>query len=76
MSKVISINGMSVKVVDNSEKKTALSQEDNEMDIRIKEAVKAAINKAKVCRKPIARFDVKSNETYIEYEEGNRKYVR
>lgn len=46
MSKVININGMVVKVIDNFEKQGTLSQEDKEMDIRAKEAVKAALEKA------------------------------
>ena len=48
MSKVININGMDVKVIDNAEKQDNLSQEDKDMDIRAKEAVKAALEKAKV----------------------------
>ena len=47
MSKVININGMAVKVIDNAEKQDNLSQEDKDMDIRAKEAVKAALEKAK-----------------------------
>ena len=43
MSKVININGMAVKVIDNTEKQETLSQEDKDMDIRAKEAVKAAL---------------------------------
>ena len=34
MSKVININGMAVKVIDNTEKQDNLSQEDKDMDIR------------------------------------------
>lgn len=67
MSKVININGMAVK--DN------LSQEDKDMDIRAKEAVKAALEKAKVCKKPIARYDIATKRAYIEDAEGNRRYV-
>lgn len=75
MSKVININGMAVKVVDNTEKQDNLSQEDKDMDIRAKEAVKAALEKAKVCKKPIARYDIETKRAYIEDAEGNRRYV-
>lgn len=76
MSKVISINGRAVKVIDNTEKQNALSQEDKDMDIRAKEAVRAAIAKAKVCKKPIARYDLKAKRAYIEDAKGNIKYVK
>ncbi len=36
------------------------------IDIRAKEAVKAALEKAKVCRKPIARYDIETKRAYIE----------
>ncbi len=75
MSKVININGMTVKVIDNAEKQDNLSQEDKDMDIRAKEAVKAALEKAKVCKKPIARYDIETKRAYIEDAEGNRRYV-
>ena len=75
MSKVISINGRAVKVIDNTEKQNALSQEDKDMDIRAKEAVRAAIAKAKVCKKPIARYNIETKRAYIEDAEGNRRYV-
>ena len=75
MSKVININGMAVKVIDNTEKQDNLSQEDKDMDIRAKEAVKAALEKAKVCKKPIARYDIENKKAYIEDAEGNRRYV-
>ena len=73
MSKVININGMAVKVIDNTEKQETLSQEDKDMDIRAKEAVKAALEKAKVCKKPIARYDIETKRAYIEDAEGNRR---
>ena len=75
MSKVININGMAVKVIDNTEKQETLSQEDKDMDIRAKEAVKASLEKAKVCKKPIARYDIETKRAYIEDAEGNRRYV-
>lgn len=75
MSKFLNINGMSVKIIDNSEKQATLSQEDKDMDIRAREAVKAALKKAKICRKPIARYDIEAKRAYIEDADGNRRYV-
>ena len=36
------------------------------MDIRATAAVKAALNKAKICGKPIARYDIVAHRAYIE----------
>ena len=46
-----------------------------EMDYRAEEAVKAALHRAKVCKKPIARYDMDTKRAYIEYPNGERKYV-
>ena len=40
------------------------------MDARAVEAVKAAINKARVCKKPIAGYDKENKKAYIEYANG------
>ena len=48
---------------------------DNEMDERAVEAVKAAINKAKICKKPIAGYDKEKKRAYVEYANGERKYA-
>lgn len=45
------------------------------MDIRASEAVKVAIRKAKICKKPIAKYDVVKKKAYIEYANGEIKYV-
>ncbi len=75
MPKVVNINDMSVTVVDNSEKEAFLSQEDIDMDIRAKAAVKAALNKAKVCGKPIARYDIVTHRAYVENADGTIRFV-
>lgn len=49
---------------------------DREMDERAVEAVKAAINKAKICKKPIAGYDKEKKAAYIEYANGKRKYAK
>jgi hypothetical protein len=46
------------------------------MDARAVEAVKAAINKARVCKKPIAGYDKENKKAYIEYANGDIKYAK
>ena len=33
------------------------------------------LNKAKICKKPIAGYDEKKKQAYIEYANGERKYA-
>ena len=44
-------------------------------DERAVEAVKAAIKKAKICKKPIAGYDKEKKRAYVEYANGERKYA-
>ena len=37
--------------------------------------MKAALHRAKVCKKPIARYDMDTKRAYIEYPNGERKYI-
>lgn len=55
MTTVSTKSGRIIKVVSREEEKSTLTESDNEMDERAVEAVKAAINKAKICkyRKPL-----------------------
>lgn len=55
MTTVSTKSGRIIKVVSREEEKSTLTESDNEMDKRAVEAVKAAINKAKICkyRKPL-----------------------
>ena len=75
MTTVSTKSGRIIKVVSREEEKSTLTESDNEMDERAVEAVKAAINKAKICKKPIAGYDEKKKQAYIEYANGERKYV-
>lgn len=68
--------GKTVKVVSRKEEKKTLTMSDREMDERAVEAVKAAINKAKICKKPIAGYDKEKKAAYIEYANGERKYAK
>ena len=64
-----------MKVIYHGDEETTLTVSDNEMDERATEAVKAAINKAKICKKPIAGYDKERKAAYIEYANGERKYA-
>lgn len=75
MYKITLSNGMTVKVVPPEEYRDFISESDAEMDYRVEEAVKAALHRAKVCKKPIARYDMDTKRAYIEYPNGERKYV-
>ena len=69
-------NGKDIKVVSTiEEEKNTLTPSDNEMDERAVEAVKAAINRAKICKKPIAGYDNVRKTSYVEYANGERKYI-
>ena len=53
MTTVNTKSGKVIKVVSREEEKNTLTVSDSEMDARATEAVKAAINKAKICKKPM-----------------------
>ena len=72
MTTVSTKSGRIIKVVSREEEKSTLTESDNEIAV---EAVKAAINKAKICKKPIAGYDEKKKQAYIEYANGERKYA-
>lgn len=72
------IGDMNVKVVNNFDGKVhegILSANDAEMDRRANAAVSAAIDKARICRKPIAGYDMQTKRAYIEYPDGRRDYA-
>lgn len=56
-------------------RKNTLTESDSEMDARAVAAVNAAINKAKICKKPIAKYDKAKKAAYIEYANGEKKYA-
>lgn len=47
----------------------------NNQSGKIIKVVKAAINNAKICKKPIAGYDKEKKQAYVEYANGERKYV-
>ncbi|MBR2523980.1 MAG: hypothetical protein IKE53_06025 [Clostridiales bacterium] len=52
-----------------------ISAEDKDMDRRINAAVNSAINRAKVCQKPIAKYDRRKKKAYVIDSNGEKKYV-
>ena len=76
MIRTIKLNGnRSVTVVSEDSSHSVISDADAEMDARAKEAVKSAINRARTCKKPIARYDKVSRRAYIETSDGKKTYV-
>lgn len=64
-----------IKVISPANGKNVLSESELEMDKRATSAVKAAVEKAIICKHPVARFDTVQKKAYIEYGSGERKYV-
>ena len=75
MSKTINIGNKVIVSVEESETSLSLSENDIQMDIRAKEAVKSALNRAKICGKPVAKYDIKEKKVYIENADGVKEYV-
>ena len=65
-------SGRKIKVVEVSERSKYISKNDEEMDTRAVEAVRAALNKAIICKKSIARYDTRTKKVYVEYANGKR----
>lgn len=76
MTRVINDNNRSIKIVHSSERNRFISENDAEMDARAIRAVKAALDKAEFCKKPIAKFDVETRTAYVEYPDGRKVNVK
>ncbi len=57
-------------------KKEYLSENDIEMDKRARAAVSTAIDKAKICGKPVARYNPETRQVYMEYADGRTEYIK
>jgi hypothetical protein len=75
MSTVKLKNGRNIKVVAAFERLSSISKSDAEMDERAVQAVKSAVNKANICKKPVAKYDKVAKKAYIQYADGVKKYV-
>ncbi len=74
----VRIGNMEVKIVakdDEASVREIIGERDAEMDRRATAAVNSAIQKAKVCQKPIGKYDAKSGRAYMEYADGRKEYV-
>lgn len=76
MNKTVNLsNDRSVKIIIPNKPTDGISESDAEMDVRAREAVRSAINKAVVCKKPVAKYDKVNKRAYIETADGVKKYV-
>ena len=58
MVKEIKVANYSIKVVPEADRENYTTELEKDMDFRAKQAVKAAISKADVCKKPVAKYDI------------------
>ncbi len=77
MKRSVVVNGkvIEVEVINTNDQTKYISESDAEMDARASYAVKAAIQKAKICKKPVAKYDKVNKRAYLEYANGERKYA-
>lgn len=66
---------MTLRIIEPEKVKDVITGEDAEMDLRAKAAVQAAIERAKICKKPIAKYDIETERAYLEYPDGRKEYV-
>ena len=71
----VKVRKQKIKVIDSSQHSDYISDADAEMDKRAVAAVRAAISKAEVCKKPIAKYDINRKQAYLEYPDGRKEYV-
>lgn len=74
MSEIIKKGDLTIRVIMPDEVDEYLTEEDIDMDRRVRQGVKAAIERTKACKKPIARYDPVKKKAYMEYPDGTRKY--
>ncbi len=75
-NKTRKIGKHTVTVVAPKEQSAYISENDKNMDRRTTGAVKLAVEKAKICNKPIAKYDLLTKKAYVEYSDGKKKYVK
>lgn len=72
---VLLSNNRLVTVVSPENVNAVLSEIDIEMDYRAREAVKAAINRAEIYKKPIAKYDSVNRKAYLQNADNKKIYV-
>lgn len=75
MVKEIKGANYSIKVVPESNREDYTTDFEKDMDYRAKQAVKAAVSKAEVCKKPVAKYDIATKTAYLQYPDGSRVNV-
>ena len=75
MEKIVNVKDRQIKVVPPEMARDNITLSDADMDNRARCAVRSALAKAKVCNKPIAKYDTEAKKAYIEYPDGTRKYI-
>lgn len=75
MVKEIKGTNFSIKVVPESNRENYTTELEKDMDFRAKQAVKAAVSKAEVCKKPVAKYDIATKTAYLQYPDGSRVNV-
>ena len=77
IDKKIKVGKFTARVIDaDNPSSVDVTPEDKELDLRAIAAVKAAIKRAKVCKNPIAKYDTRKMQAYIEYPDGRKEYVK
>lgn len=71
---IVTKDGVKIRIVYGDD--PFLTESDKEMDRRASEAIKAAINKAIVCKKPIAKYDKERKKAYLEFPGGIKQYTK
>lgn len=69
-------NGKRINVISCGNQSHSITSNEAEMDARVRQAVKAAVQKAEFCKKPVAKYDKTAKKAYIEYANGEKRYVR
>ncbi len=76
MNKTIILkDGRSVKVFSPENAQSKLTKAEIEMDYRAREAVKAAVSRAIICKKPIAKYDAESGKAYLQTADNKKIYI-
>ena len=75
MVKEIKGANYSIKVVPEADRENYTTDLEKDMDFRAKQAVKAAVSKAEVCKKPVAKYDIATKTAYLQYPDGSRVNV-
>ena len=72
-NKKIEIGNHTINIISSNE--AVITPDDKSMDQRVTTAVNSAIKKAKVCNKPIAKYDKRTKKAYVIQANGEKKYV-